>query len=106
MFGLPEERLVQHDKNREKIQKQIKEICVIAKEEADSSEARNSKEIREAYEETEERILSLIRVLNGKIEESEETVNRKDFCGRNTSILWNSRDLNSFMVFVGLLSFI
>ena len=63
LLGMLEERLVQHDNNREEVQKQLKEICAKSKEKAESYEARESKKIREAYEEIEGRILSLVGML-------------------------------------------
>ena len=68
LLGMLEERLVQHDNNREEVQRQLKEIRAKAKEEADSYEARESKEIRKIYDETEGRILSLVGMLNAKLE--------------------------------------
>ena len=68
LLGIFEERLVQHDNNREEVQRQLKEIRAKAKEEADSYEARESKEIRKIYDETEGRILSLVGMLNAKLE--------------------------------------
>ena len=88
LLGMLEERLVQHDNNREEIQKQLKEICTKIKEEADSSEARDSKELREAYEETEECILSLVGTLNAKLEEA---MNSKDL---DVLIEWAEQELS------------
>ena len=78
LFRMLEERLVKHDSNREEVQEEAKEVCAKAKKEADLSEARESKKIREEYEETEGRILSLVERLKGKLDASEGAVDSND----------------------------
>lgn len=64
LLRLLEERLVQHDDNRREVQNELHEACTKGVEEADSLEETIINKAREAFDETEERILGLIVKLN------------------------------------------
>lgn len=93
LLGLLEERLEQHDKNREEVQSLAKRICFKAQNEADVLEERISGKIHRYYEEMEERILGFIKILadiSGSGEEVErETIGKclKPF------VMWAEQEL-------------
>ena len=63
---LLEERLTQHDDNRKEVQGELQKIYKRSLQETESSEERIIVEIRKDFDTKEERILSLIRMLDSK----------------------------------------
>ena len=72
LLSLLEERLVQHDKNREEVQAALGEICTKALGEADAAEERISSEIHGIFDKKEEEILGIVEQLNEGSAKGEE----------------------------------
>ena len=64
LLGLLEERLVEHDESRKKVQNKLLKICSKTTKDADSLKEKISGEISEDFEEKEEEILSLTEKFN------------------------------------------
>ena len=72
LLSLLEERLVQHDRNREEVQRELHEVCTKALGGADSLEETLNADIHSAFDKEEEEVLGVIAKLNageGEVEQ-------------------------------------